>query len=292
MNFRDLDNATFERLPLVIEGESKIVRYLGDGLVVIRYKPTIFSFTHNRCGEVSGSDVLRLRATRVFLEVLRSAGIKHVYREVTDRFVIADLVLPSITECAKYGCSVFAPSDMAVARCDNLSRTVPIEVVIKRYHSGTPKHRYIGMSGSMVRASHPLYAGMSINAEDALPSVMVRFDWRNPLRLANGTPVADEVLPEDLADLYIDTKQARKTALSVYVALQRFLEPRDIVLCDLCLFITEDGSTVYGEISQDCGRFRHFELGSLDKDVWRSGGSSADVYKKWELLLKHIERSV
>ena len=27
----------------------------------------------------------------------------------------------------------------------------------------------------------------------------------------------------------------------------------DIVIYDLCLFIAEDGETVYGEITQDCG---------------------------------------
>ena len=51
---------------------------------------------------------------------------------------------------------------------------------------------------------------------------------------------------------------------------------------------TPDGKTVFGEISQDCGRFRHFDLGSLDKDVWRSGGSSELVLEKWQLLLDLI----
>lgn len=86
----------------------------------------------------------------------------------------------------------------------------------------------------------------------------MRFDWRNPLRQ-----------PETGARL----------------------AERDVVLYDLCLFITKDGETVFGEISQDCGRFRHFDLGCLDKDAGRAGGSSEHVLRKWQLLLDLIEGS-
>ena len=77
--------------------------------------------------------------------------------------------------------------------------------------------------------------------------------------------------------------------MGVFKALTAFLKPRKIVCYDLCTIIDETGTLVFGEISQDCGRFRHADLSSLDKDVWRSGGSSEDVYRKWELLLAHIE---
>lgn len=276
----------FGALPLVIEGESKEVRYLGSGKVAIRFKPTIYSFTSNRCGVVEGSERLRLRACRVFLSELKKAGIKHAYCEVTDDYVIADLVQSPDTEYAKYGLSPFTPDDVPPCLTGN-----SIEVIVKRFHSGTSKHRYKGMAGARVRQTHPLFGqvGWTIRPEDAYPAPIVRFDWRNPLMDADGKAVADEILPEDLADWFIDTKKARATALRVYDVLESFLAERDIVLYDLCLFIAEDGETVYGEISQDCGRFRHFDLGSLDKDVWRSGGSSADVLSKWELLLQLIE---
>ena len=100
----------------------------------------------------------------------------------------------------------------------------------------------------------------------------------------------DEVMGEDFADEVIDTHQARLTALWTYTVLQRFLAEHDIVVYDLCLFITADGKTVYGEINQDCGRFRHLDLGMLDKDVWRGGGSASDVLAKWTILAEMIER--
>ncbi len=67
-----------------------------------------------------------------------------------------------------------------------------------------------------------------------------------------------------------------------------YLVARQIALCDLCLFIAEDGELVYCEVSPDCGRFRHRVSGPLDKDIWRAGGSSGQLLEKWHLLARHI----
>merc|ERR1712139_623390 len=99
----------------------------------------------------------------------------------------------------------------------------------------------------------------------------------------------DEILPEPLANYFINVDKARQTALNLYHVMSTFLEKCDVVCNDVCLFITEDGTTAYGEISQDCGRFRHFDLGSLDKDVWRAGGSSDAVLEKWLELSRLLE---
>ena len=286
INIDTLTAEQFAALPLVVEGESKEVRYAGEGKVVIRFKPTIYSFTANRAGVVEGSDVLRLRASRVFADVLRDAGIAHAYREVNDRWALADLMLQPRTARDP---DPFRPADLREAEQASLGVAPPIEVVIKRMHSGTSKHRYFGMAGWPVRASHPLYRSFRFANEDAYPSPIVRFDWRNPLLDDKGNRLADEILPEPVADWFIDVAKAKDTALRVYDALSEFLNERDVVCYDLCLFITEDGKTVFGELSQDCGRYRHFDLGSLDKDVWRAGGSSDQVLGKWRTLLELIE---
>ncbi len=67
--------ADFSALLLVVEGETKEVRYLGGGRVAIRLKPKIYSFTANRCGVVEGSGMLHYQATRIFDQVLRHSGI-------------------------------------------------------------------------------------------------------------------------------------------------------------------------------------------------------------------------
>lgn len=291
-----LTDEEFGRLPLVIKGHSKEVRYLGYGLVVIRFLPTIYSFTHNRAATVPGSDTLRLQASREFVEILRQGGIPHAYIQVTDKWVLAHLVVPHDSEYAKYDLPAFAPHDLTAAQFAALPRAPPVEVIIKRFHSGTSKHRYKGMQGLQVRPGHPM-AGVAIHDEDAYPQTLVRFDWRNPLtwvdpKTDERARVADEILPRPVAEWMIDTGGAEQLALRLHSVLQRALDQVDIVCMDLCLFVTEDGSMVYGEISQDCGRFRHFSLGSLDKDVWRSGGSADDVLAKWRLLHEHIARIV
>src|SRR5262249_31364829 len=175
-------------------------------------KPTIYSFTANRCDVVPGSDRLRLRAMRTFLEVLRAAGIRHAYQEVTDDHVVSELVLPHPVEFAKYGLPAFVPPALAPAALAGLRRAPPIEIIVKCHHTGTSKHRYLGMGDARVRASHPLLAGMALEADGAYPLTLVRFDWRNPLLGPGGRRVADEILPEPVPGYFIDVAPARPPA--------------------------------------------------------------------------------
>ncbi len=263
-NIKDLysiDFDTFRKMPLVVEGESKEIRALDDDYCIIYFKPTIYSFTYNRTGIVEGSNIPRVHVSKVLCELLKENGIKHAYLDYGDEFVLARII----------------------------KDTPNIEVVVKANHTGTSKHRYFGMGKSHVRMSHPYYSGMEIKDMEPYPAPIVRFDWRNPFWEPNTHKMlADEVMCDDQADYYIDVKKAKKTAALTFSVLSDFLASKDIVIYDLCLFISEDGETVYGEISPDCGRYRHYDLGSLDKDVWRAGGSSDQVLKKWNLLYKMI----
>ena len=58
--------------------------------------------------------------------------------------------------------------------------------------------------------------------------------------------LADAVMCNVHADYYIDVKEARKTAAMTFSVLSDFLAEKDIVIYDLCLFISEDCKTVYG----------------------------------------------
>lgn len=261
---KDLKSLTLEKfreLEFILEGESKEIRKLSDDYCIIYFKPTIYSFTSNRTGVVEGSNIPRVQCSQVLCEVLKSHGIDHAYVDYGNEFVAARYIKN-------------APN---------------IEVVVKANHTGTSKHRYFGMNGSKVRSNHPYYAGMEIKDMEPYPEAIVRFDWRNPFwEPSTKKMLADEVLGDQQADFFIDVKEARKTAAKTFSILSDFLSEHDIVCYDLCLFISEDGKTVYGELSPDCGRFRHYDLGSLDKDVWRAGGSSEQVIEKWNLLHKMI----
>lgn len=262
IDFKNITLEDFRKLPLYTEGESKEIRLLNDEIGIIYFKPTIYSFTSNRTGVVEGSNIPRVKVSSILCELLKKKGIKHSYIDYADEFVITHIV-----------------------------QNPNIEIVVKANHTGTSKHRYYGMSDSKVRKSHPYFAGMEIKNMESYPVPIVRFDWRNPFKNPlTHVPMADEVLCDEQADWFIDVKKAKETARKTFAVLQDFLNEKDIMIYDLCLFISEDGETVYGEISPDCGRYRHFDLGSLDKDVWRAGGSSDAVLEKWNLLYEMICR--
>ncbi len=295
MKLSALSFEDFRRLPLYKEGESKEIRRAGEDaegrpLCVIWLKPTIYSFTANRCAWLEGSNLLRARAMQVLIPLLQAAGIRHAYREIDAErgLILADLIPPA--------------------------QDPNVEVIVKRYNSGTSYHRYYGLHQKPTRPAHPFWPGATYAKYAPFKGPKVRFDWRNPfwhpdkvaaLRaeqpalpetiwtwpdgLRRQVMMRDEILGEDFAEELIDVRRARRTALWAFTVLQRYLARCDIVIYDLCLFITSDGRTIYGEINQDCGRFRHLDLGSLDKDVWRSGGSAGDVLAKWRLLAEMLE---
>src|SRR5262245_12203470 len=64
----------FECLPLVCEGESKIVRQLTPTLVAIKLKPTLFSYKADRYGVVPGTEEYRLRVSNVLWQRLEAGG--------------------------------------------------------------------------------------------------------------------------------------------------------------------------------------------------------------------------
>lgn len=249
----------FENLPVLFRGESKDVRCLADdsSRVAIRFLPTVYSFTHNRCGRVEGTAELRVRSSEILTRVMRRAGVSHAYRECEGDMVIADRVDPP-----------------------------PIEVIVKNRHVGTPKHRYYGIEDFRT------VDGDRIRAGEKYPQTvgpMVRFDWRNPLRHPDTNErLADEVLGEEMADLYIDVDSARVTARDTWKALYDALASVDIELVDICLFISADGGLVFGEISPDCARFRYKDR-ELDKDVWRKGGDDSLLLSRWSEFVSRIE---
>ncbi len=285
----DIDKLTvqeFNNLPLVTEGESKEVRYAGNGEVAIRLKPTIYSYTHNRTGIIPGSDTLRLRAVQTLVPLLQRAGIRHTYKAVNDAWILSDLVLQPETA---NGAQPFRPADLNPADIAALPVAPPIEVVVKEVHSGTPRHRYYDFDNFRTRKSHPRFSNVRLAQDTPYPERIVRYDWRNPMTDNHGNRLADEVLPDQMADWYINVEKAGRTALRAFGVLSDFLNTKDLALWDICFFIAEDGETMFGEVSPDCLRVRAHDASPLDKDVWRQGGSSGSVMNKWQGFISLIE---
>lgn len=93
VNVDELLMETFREWPLIVEGESKEIRqYPGDDEMVVTWlKPTIYSFTENRCGWVDGSNLLRARVMKTLIPLLKCNGIDHVYTDISDKtgFIVA-----------------------------------------------------------------------------------------------------------------------------------------------------------------------------------------------------------
>jgi phosphoribosylaminoimidazole-succinocarboxamide synthase len=284
VDIENLELEEFRELPLVVEGESKEVRYAGEGLVVIKLKPTIYSYTHNRAGEIPGSEVVRLQAIQRLLPCLRNLGLEHTYQQVNDSWILSELVRQPDLNDGPLG---FRPDDLDIADFEKLPLAPPIEVIAKARHTGTSKHRYFNFN------QHPTRDGEYIESESPYPEPIIRFDWRNPMtHPTTGQRLADEILPESMADWFIDTKQARLTAAKAFAGLSAYMRERDMDLWDICFFVSEDGQKLFGEVSPDCMRVRGLGKQALDKDVWRAGGSSDDVLRKWQTMVAMLDKQV
>lgn len=256
----------FETLPLIVEGCSKEIRALRE-FDIIRLKPTVYSHTAQREGIVQGTDLQRMRTTRVFLDLLNKHGIPHNYLYVGKNFI--------------------------VARHISQDELPPIEVVVKKSLVGSDKHRYFNLAGQSFRHSG-VQPSKFIKGEFEYLEPYVRFDYRNPNHV-NGKPLGDFALSNDLADRLINVEQAKALALQTFQVLSDFLLSKNIYLKDMCFMITTDGSRHYGEISSDNGRYLLLErdsngqFKSLDKDVWRQGGTPEDTLKRWTELADRVE---
>lgn len=135
----------FDTLPLVVEGQSKIIRTIDSDTVIVRLKPTLFSHTANRAAIVDGTDSLRLRISQHLWSILARADVRTTILYVGSDYYVSRRVTPP-----------------------------PIEVIVKAALVGTPKHIYKNLSATNTRFSG------RINP-DHRHAPYVRFDWRNPL---------------------------------------------------------------------------------------------------------------
>jgi thymidylate kinase len=284
-----------------VQGESKIVREYNWRFDIIQYKPSVYSHKAQRGGTILGTDVERQQTTRNLLYLLALNRVNHTYWCVYNGNILAE----------------------------RIRNPPPVEVCVKRFHVGTHKHIYHRMLETPTRTGESLVDGAGMYKEP-----IVRFDWRNPnhlnvtgsaklmdlshaqifvnpLRAAgktsdeiteilenmfpHGIPLGDYAMAEDLADKYIDVSNAKTLVKKAFEVLEFHFKNMGIQFKDVCFMPTMDGTKLYGETSQDCGRYELVgidKLEPLDKDVWRSGGSSELVLEKWRRLSVIVEEYV
>jgi phosphoribosylaminoimidazole-succinocarboxamide synthase len=236
----------FDTLPEITRGESKIIKNYNNTFEIIQLIPSIYSHKQKRAGIVDGSDILRMKMSRDCLSILS----KHS-------------TLYNVHHWQYIG------EKFIVAK--KLIGETPLEVVIKTQFVGTDKHRYPGLV-----PDNSLY-----------PKPYVRFDYRNE----NSHPEGDVCIARPLLEnlKIIDTKTSERIALQTFKWLEQHFLTINIRLVDMCFFMTKDGKKIYSEISQDNARYKLYDNGciqDLDKDVWRSGGSSELILEKYTQLQK------
>ncbi len=262
----------FDDLPLLIEGESKIVRLWTDKLVVTRFKPTVYSFTANRYGEVPGTEIVRLKFTAALFRRMRSA---------------------------KFDGNMVTPQSAFVAEIENerdglllIEKRVEscnIETRIKRYHIGSPVHRYLFTEKySTVQNNSPLVRWSRFE------NPVVCFDWRHPLVDESGKRLADEPVSDDYAAVWMyNVPYAKELARQTFLWMEKMFEAANLRLIDMCIFIDRAGEMIYGEISPDCMRVRlnlndPAIAASADKDLWREGKEPETLLLRYEELYNRL----
>lgn len=252
-----------DKLEVITEGNSKIIRRLTEKYDLVQYKPTVHSHKRQRAGLVEGTDLARMEMFRNMIEVLWANGIHHTTVYIGDKYLLVE--------------------HLKEEEIPNL------EIIVKGYFTGTDKYRYYNMDSYSA-----IFAG-DLRGILRYKNPYVRFDWRNPNHHPeDGRPLGDEALSEGLANYFIDVTEAKKLVLKTYTVIGYFLRHYcGIEILDICFMATEDGQRLYYEISPDCARlYKINEEDSVDKDVWRAGGSSELVLQKWKEAGEITERNL
>lgn len=248
-----LSDEFIEELPIVNEGESKIIRRLTDKYDIVEYKPTIYSHKMQRPGVIAESAECRMNMSRAMLELLWMNQINHTYCYVGKKYIVVEHI-------------------------DN-NDIPPIEVVAKAYYTGTDKHRYFHLErfGIVKKVDEKTWKYLE---------PYIRFDMRNPNHdPETGNPWGDYCMSNGLASQLMDVVEAEKNALKTFKILQCFFNSHGFEMMDICFMFTKDGTKMYYEISQDCARIKKLDLSDdYDKDIWRAGGSSELIIEKWKQI--------
>lgn len=278
----DYLNDLFEMNKPIIEGESKkFFKHKEAELALVELKPTLYSFTFNRCGVVKGTDIPRLHIwdylgyyINMQINQPQFNFIKQHKLALNDYFVMSDILTTITIEQTEYAVVIFHDA-------------IPnIEIVWKNYLVGTMKHNLINCDKFKDKHNN------IINYEDKLPNDIVRFDWRNPFENNEGKRCKDECIPTDYANFYINTTTAEVLCRETSRTIDIIFNKLNLKLVDICYFMDYPGITLTSEISPDCMRLKGQDGSSHDKDLWRMGKDAKTLMTTWTTLDRNLKQLV
>ncbi len=265
-----LARPAFSDLPLLVEGDSKEVRLLNSAVCLERLKPTVYSYTENRYGIAPGTDIVRAKFTAAVFRYLRALDQAE---GLPDGSAFIDLI----------------ETEDGPLLMQRRVVTCNLEVRVKRFHIGSPIHRYL-----YTEQHESTQLGGPIHRWSRFDQPLVCFDWRHPLVGDEGQRLADEPISDDYAGVWMENiPNAKALACRTFARLEELFSAAGLVLIDICLFISRDGRTLYGEISPDCMRIRRAGIApqdaeSFDKDLWRDGSSPQSLLDSYDRIYREL----
>ena len=264
----EISQSQFDSMPKVIQGESKIIRTFNKRFQIIQYIASVHSHKQQRSGIVEGTDKERMKMTKSILDIFSRYEIKHSYFYIGENFILNESKNPEI--------------DLP-----------PVEIIVKRCFVGSDKVRYYKMDEIKNRFGKPV---VNKEKQNEYQKLLVRFDYRNPnYNPETKEPMGDLPLCDDLADEFINAAVAKKWAKFIFTVLDEHFSKMNLYFEDVCFMLTVEGDTMYGEVSQDCGRYKYIhehKLTDLDKDVWRNWGSFDLLLKQYKMITNIITNYV
>lgn len=250
----------FDELPLVLRGESSELRRTPvAGILIQRMLPSLNSASQKRKGQIEGTVQARLATSSVLWRRLHRRGLATCH-------LTCDGANLLVTE----------------------EKVPPVEVIVKAALIGTPTRRYHGLFTHTDRHGQPL-------VKNAVHEPYVRFDYRNPARDAAGEPVHDECMPVALADRFIDTRVAERTALEIFALIQDSLRAVQLTVLDACFILDESGRVLCYELSPDNMRIKRAgwsdaprAADEFDKDLWRDYAEDQQLLDQWSALARML----
>jgi len=247
-------------LPIVMEGNSRILRDLSQDYYLIQFKNNVFSYTQNRAETISETGNARLQSFRSLLTLMH---YEHSY-------------LLHDTE--------YIGSDFIVARKGEVP---PIEVLCKAYPVGSDSHLYENLlkNNKLFNADAPLLTYHDRPVPRYKRAPLVKATWRNEISYGK-----DEIMTDDyMEQLFDDWDKVKTDAKNSFRALERSFRHIDseAVLIDCCFIYTTTGHHIY-EFSPDMLRMSW----DMDKDVFRKGSSTEETRNAWNNFAKKSESSL
>ncbi|HCE77060.1 MAG: hypothetical protein CMK83_10325 [Pseudomonadales bacterium] len=314
---------SFQSLPLLARGQSKEVRMVNDQYVAIKYIPSLSSHTHSRFGMIAGTESLRMDMTTELFSYLDVKGIDNLFvTRIDDYLVFKTVCSPQLIEVI----FKFYHSGTPVWRYHGIDKSVcrdgstieveepypnspiirfdwrnPASVAFKIPQNSVIKlSEILGDVVTIEKRESEYYAKINQDKEPEYKAAILRHkeelgpDIYRVLDMNHF--LHDEVLPDDLANCFIDVGEAKQLAQYSVYHVKSLLLQSGYELWDGCINITDDGKSLYGELSFDCLRIRRLNSSGsqecYDKDLWRHGVDEEIILKRYAKLVSDVQANI